>query len=132
MPDIFFQIIDKWQKSPILVSFDTEVTPISEIPFPSFTICNFNKVRKSRAELVKSKIQSEPNNDLWQKEEEFMREVCESHLESGEEKEKEEDLEIDGHLLHEFLDDLAQPCDKLLLRFVKSNKMFFFQKCILL
>ena len=112
---MFFQVIDKWIKSPVLVSFDTDVTPISEIPFPSFTICNFNKVRKSRAELVESKIQSDPNNELWQKEDLFMKEVCESHLKS-EEEEEEEDLEIDGHLLHEFLDELAQPCDNLLLR----------------
>ena len=103
----------------MLVSFDTEVSPISEIPFPSFTICNFNKVRKSRAELVEAKIQAEPNNELWKKEFLFIDEVCESHLEEdeGEEtSEDESDLEIDGHLLHEFLEELAQPCDNLLLR----------------
>lgn len=53
-----------------------------------------------------------------------MREVCESHLESEEEEKEEEDLEIDGHLLHEFLDDLAQPCDKLLLRCVNQTTCF--------
>ena len=112
-----FQIINKWQTSPVLVSFDTQVTPISEIPFPAFTICNFNKVRKSRAELVESKRQADPFNELWQKEHLFIQDVCESHLEEGKtETTSENDLEIDGHLLHEFLEELAQPCDNLLLR----------------
>ena len=114
-----FQIIDKWQESPVLVSFDTDVTPISEIPFPAFTVCNFNKVRKSRVDFVETKINDEPNNNLWKKENLFIKEVCESHLDEESEEEEEgneSDLEIDGHLLHQFLEDIAQPCDKLLLR----------------
>ena len=49
----------------------------------------------------------------------FIKEVCESHLDEESEEEEEgneSDLEIDGHLLHQFLEDIAQPCDKLLLR----------------
>ena len=37
-------------------------------------------MRKSRAELVESKQQAEPENDLWQKEHLFIQDVCESHL----------------------------------------------------
>lgn len=29
----------KWRSSPILVSFDEKLTPITEIPFPAITIC---------------------------------------------------------------------------------------------
>ncbi len=56
-------------------------------------------------------------NELWQKEHLFIQDVCESHLEEEKQEETpESDLEIDGHLLHEFLEELAQPCDNLLLR----------------
>ena len=94
------------------MSFDTKITPVSGIPFPAFTICNFNKVRKSRAELVENQIKAEPNNELWQKEHLFMKGVCRSRLE---EDKGDENLEINGDLIHQFLEDLAQPCDKLLL-----------------
>jgi amiloride-sensitive sodium channel len=58
----YFQIVDKWKTSPVLVSFDSSVTPISEIPFPALTICNYNKVRKSRIEHLEEKMKKEPNN----------------------------------------------------------------------
>ena len=83
MPTIHFQIVDKWKTSPILVSFDSSVTPISEIPFPALTICNYNKVRKSRVEHLEEKMEQEPNNDLWKKEHLFVDEVCASHLDHG-------------------------------------------------
>ena len=113
----YFQIVDKWKTSPVFVSFDTSITPISEIPFPALTICNYNKVRKSRVEHLEEKMKKEPNNDLWKKEHLFVEEVCASHLDGEDHDEGEaEDLEIDGHLLHEFLEELSQPCDSLMLR----------------
>ena len=75
--------MDKWQKSPVLVSFDSTVTPISEIPFPAVTICNMNKVRKSRVEHVEKKRLLYPKDDYWEKEELFVEEVCASHLGMG-------------------------------------------------
>ena len=56
-------MIDKWHKSPVLVSFDAEEVHIGDIPFPSVTVCNHNKVRKSRWEAVKAELVSNPNND---------------------------------------------------------------------
>ena len=99
-----------------MVSFDSGVTPISEIPFPALTICNYNKVRKSRVEHLEEKMVQEPENELWKKEHLFVEEVCASHLDHSEE--ESGDLEIDGHLLHEFLEELSQPCDSLMLRSV--------------
>ena len=97
-----------------MVAFDSSITPISEIPFPAFTVCNYNKVRKSRVEHLEQKMEEEPNNTLWHKEHLFIEEVCSSHLDHGED--EDEDLDIDGHLLHEFLEELSQPCDSLVLR----------------
>ena len=56
-------MIAKWHKSPVLVSFDAEEIHIGDIPFPSVTVCNHNKVRKSRWEAVKAELVSNPNND---------------------------------------------------------------------
>ena len=99
-----------------MVAFDSSITPISEIPFPAFTVCNYNKVRKSRVEHLEHKMEKEPDNKLWHKEHLFIEEVCASHLDH--EEEDDEDLDIDGHLLHEFLEELSQPCDSLVLRSV--------------
>ena len=55
-------MIAKWHKSPVLVSFDAEEIHIGDIPFPSVTICNHNKVRKSRWEDVKAGLVSDPTN----------------------------------------------------------------------
>ena len=58
-------MIAKWHKSPVLVSFDAEEVHIGDIPFPSVTICNLNKVRKSKWEDINAELVSDPtNNDL--------------------------------------------------------------------
>ena len=56
------KVIAKWHKSPVLVSFDAEEVHIGDIPFPSVTICNHNKVRKSRWEGIKAGLVSDPTN----------------------------------------------------------------------
>jgi acid-sensing ion channel, other len=38
----------KWDESPILMSLDTNNYQLSNVPFPAVTICNVNKVSKSR------------------------------------------------------------------------------------
>ena len=55
-------MIAKWHKSPVLVSFDAEEIHIGDIPFPSVTVCNHNKVRRSRWEDVKAGLVSHPTN----------------------------------------------------------------------
>ncbi len=43
---LIYKVLEKWQKAPVLVSFDSTQVAIYEIPFPSLTICNMNKVRE--------------------------------------------------------------------------------------
>lgn len=48
-----YLISDVWRKyneSPVIVSFDIHETSIENVPFPAITICNNNKLLKSRAE----------------------------------------------------------------------------------
>ena len=93
------------------------MTPIWEIPFPAVTICNMNKIQKSRVEHVKEKLEDDPDNEMLKKEHLFMEEVCGSHLdEERHEDDDGKDLELTGHQVHEFLADFSQPCDKMILR----------------
>ena len=106
----------------MLVSFDSTVTPIYQIPFPAVTICNMNKIRKSQEEYVAEKMESEPNEPKWKKIHLFLDEVCATHIsEDGEghkrkKRETSQDLNLTGHEIHEYLEFLAQPCDQLILR----------------
>ncbi|CAB3366736.1 Hypothetical predicted protein [Cloeon dipterum] len=50
------QLYRKWDQNPVIVSFSTSATGITDIPFPAFTICNMNNIRKTVAErILKSK-----------------------------------------------------------------------------
>lgn len=40
-------VYNKWQKSPVIVSFAEKYTRVSEIPFPAVTICPETKARSS-------------------------------------------------------------------------------------
>lgn len=40
-------VYNKWQKSPVIVSFAEKYTRVSEIPFPAVTICPETKARNS-------------------------------------------------------------------------------------
>lgn len=42
------QIWDKWNESPVIVSFDDKSTPVWKIPFPAITICSEVKASKTR------------------------------------------------------------------------------------
>lgn len=39
------EVYNKWQKSPVIVSFSEKYTRVSEIPFPGVTICPETKAR---------------------------------------------------------------------------------------
>lgn len=41
------EVYNKWQKSPVIVSFAEKYTRVSEIPFPAVTICPETKARTS-------------------------------------------------------------------------------------
>ena len=38
-----FQMLQRYLDSPVLMSFNSNPRPITEIPFPAVTICNMNK-----------------------------------------------------------------------------------------
>jgi len=46
------QLYRKWDQNPVIVSFSTSATGITDIPFPAFTICNMNNIRKSVAKNI--------------------------------------------------------------------------------
>lgn len=113
------QIITKWQTSPVLVSFDSKTTPIWTIPFPAFTLCNMNKVRKSRVEFVEGQKAANPTVERWHHELLFIEEVCEAQVKTSEASNPNaEEIKISGHEVHEFLADLAHPCDNMIIRYI--------------
>ena len=59
-----------------------------------------------------------PDVERWKTEKVFIEEVCESHSKkAGEDHDdEEEDLNMTGHEVHEYLADLAHPCEEMLLR----------------
>jgi Amiloride-sensitive sodium channel len=46
------QLYRKWDQNPVIVSFSTSATGITDIPFPAFTICNMNNIRKTVAKRI--------------------------------------------------------------------------------
>ncbi|XP_023289764.1 pickpocket protein 28 [Orussus abietinus] len=43
---------NKWSLNPIIISLSPEPVSLTEIPFPSVTICNMNNVKKSEATRI--------------------------------------------------------------------------------
>ncbi|KAI9552641.1 putative amiloride-sensitive sodium channel [Daphnia sinensis] len=43
-----WQMWNKWEDSPVLMSLDSNRYPLKNIPFPAVTICNVNKVSKTK------------------------------------------------------------------------------------
>ncbi len=101
-----------------MLTFDTEPTMISEIPFPALTICNMNKVRKSRVEYIEEQIANGgPDLDEWLEERHLVHEVCEARFEEeGHDDEGEADLDLTGNDLLKYLSRIVQPCDEMILR----------------
>lgn len=44
---LIYQIVQKWEQSPVVMGVDKDTTPIYRIPFPAVTICPETKMRKS-------------------------------------------------------------------------------------
>ena len=42
-------MLQRYLDSPVLMSFNSNPRPITEIPFPAVTICNMNKAANIRA-----------------------------------------------------------------------------------
>ncbi|XP_018575693.2 pickpocket protein 28 [Anoplophora glabripennis] len=45
-------IYEKWQSSPVIISFSPFDADLSTIPFPAITICNMNQAKKTEAERI--------------------------------------------------------------------------------
>ena len=93
--------------SPVLVSFDSTPVPISDIPFPAFTICNMNKVSictvvqdkfllkfcsltkvmKRKVDEIDLELAEDSTNAHFQIEKEFVEEICLKHVHGGSDEE---------------------------------------------
>lgn len=61
------KVWDKWNETPVIVSFDDKSSPVWKIPFPAVTICSELKVERTRFNFsdIFSKFQvNEPITDL--------------------------------------------------------------------
>ncbi len=74
-----YKIMWKWKLSPILVSFESVQTGIYNIPFPSLTVCNMNKVRRSRVEHIDEELVKDPESEFYLVEQQFVQEICAKH-----------------------------------------------------
>ena len=73
---------------------------------------------KSSVDHIDGELASNPSDVNYLTEKKFVDEICEKHSpkteESGEE-EDDDDLELTGDQLTHYLEDLAQPCDEMLI-----------------
>ena len=98
-----------WVASPLIVTITSDPISISEVPFPSFTVCNMNKVLKSKVDYIEKEVAKKNVSHLHHKYylEELMlvNEICLKHGKSREE-EEHGDLEFDAQELSEMLGDV--------------------------
>ena len=97
--------------SPLIVTINADPISISEVPFPAFTICNMNKVLKSKVEMIDREVAKKNVSHLHHKyyleEKLLVNEICLKHGKSHEEKQAA-DLEFDSQELHEMLHDVRR------------------------
>jgi len=123
---LIYKVIDKSITSPVLVSFDGTPVPIWEIPFPALTLCNMNKVRRSKVEKIVADLKKDPTNLYLLQEEFFIDEVCDSNTHLGEEvdtaanhdiiEQLHHGLNLSDEDVHHMLNEVAHPCDDMLVQ----------------
>ena len=99
-----------WLSSPLMITINADPISISEVPFPSFTICNMNKVMGSKVkyiekELAKTNV-SHLHHKYYLEEMMLVNEICLKHGKSHEEQEHG-DLEFNSQELHEMLAEVG-------------------------
>lgn len=62
---LIYQIYSQWFKTPVIISFSSEAMSISDIPFPSFTICGENKLRDDKFNYSRIYYQLHQNGDFF-------------------------------------------------------------------
>ncbi|XP_071743578.1 pickpocket protein 28 [Lepeophtheirus salmonis] len=117
---------EKWKESPILVSFDDDLSPIWQIPFPAVTICNMNKILKSQVNKIDKLAKMYPNNDTYKIEKLLVDEICATSVAPDEKKEgnktkrgnnkKKHKQILDGATFHHYLKELSVSCKDMVLR----------------
>ncbi|XP_020297428.1 pickpocket protein 28-like [Pseudomyrmex gracilis] len=95
-------LYDKWHGAPIIISLSPEPIALNEFPFPSVTICNMNKVRKTEAMRI------ERGSDMREKL--LMEDVC--NTENNITYEEQEAIEWDA--VFQFMLNVSQPCTDML------------------
>jgi acid-sensing ion channel, other len=79
------KVYNKWQLSPVIVSFAEKSTPVWQIPFPAVTICPETKALKKHIDFTKGYGQMQPNATKNMTEAELrnleaVAQVCDLHL----------------------------------------------------
>jgi acid-sensing ion channel, other len=79
------KIYDKWQLSPVIVSFAEKSTPVWQIPFPAVTICPETKVMMKYVNFTNGYNAFATNNTEGLSEEELrgleaVAQICDPHL----------------------------------------------------
>lgn len=62
------KVWDKWNETPVIVSFDDKSSPVWKIPFPAVTICSEVKVVRSRFNFSEVLTKFKQNNTISEKE----------------------------------------------------------------
>ena len=101
-----------WLSSPLMITINADPISISEVPFPSFTVCNMNKVLRSKVEYIEKEVAKKNVSHLHHKyyleELLLVNEICLKHGKTQEEK-MAADLEFDAQELSEMLGDVLTP-----------------------
>ncbi|RZF47249.1 hypothetical protein LSTR_LSTR004958 [Laodelphax striatellus] len=102
------QVWEKWNNSPVIVSFAEKSTSVWQIPFPAVTICSENKARQTIYNYTKyhHMNDSELTDDLFEKRE-VISLICDQHINNGGE------LTINESKI-EFLEEVASPFEEVL------------------
>ena len=82
------KIYEKWQDSPVIVSFAEKSTPVWQIPFPAVTICPETKAMVKHVNFTKGYhlIRKNASDELDENELrnlEAVAQICDSHLFAG-------------------------------------------------
>ncbi|XP_011164616.2 pickpocket protein 28 [Solenopsis invicta] len=96
-------LYNKWNLSPVIISMSPDPVALSEFPFPSITICNMNKVKKTEAMRI------ERGNDNLNKL--FMEDICNSDSNITYENENQT---VGWKKLQQFMINVSQPCTDML------------------
>lgn len=79
------KVYNKWQLSPVIVSFAEKSTPVWQIPFPAVTICPETKLLKTHMDFTKCWIAAKINKTDELTDEEYrtleaVGQICDPHL----------------------------------------------------